>query len=589
MINTDNLCMSCMREIGNEKQCPYCGFKTDSLQLYPYLPIRTVVKNRYIIGKLLEYNGEGATYIAWDIAERRPVTVREFFPDTIAVRREDYIHVAPKLGCEVSFRECSQSFWEMWGKLTKLRGLSALIFALDVFEDHGTVCSVSEYIEGMTLREYLLGSKTGYIKWEKARQLFMPVLSTLGTLHTNGIIHRGISPVTLIIGKDGKMRISGFCIPQARTARGEINAQLFPGYAAVEQYGFKGQQGPWTDIYSFGAVLYRALIGSDPIEATTRVINDKLMVPGRFAEQLPAYVINGLVNALQIMPEDRTRTVEQLRAEITASPTAAAAEEKYAASRRTAERKNPSYQPARQSEQRPPQQPQKSQKSGMVSLKALLICVLIGFVVFVIVSFTVLPDEYNVFSRLFDSSSEEETTEMYNASETYQVPNFKDKSYNDVIYSEYYKTRFSFKAEYVYDDEVEMGYIISQSIEPESIVKAGTEITLTVSKGVEKITLPNVVGYSYDSAYRILTERGFKVSKTEKTNDGYHLAGEVSDMSKTPDVQYSKGEEVVLLVFGEIETEAPVTDPPTTTTTTTAPETTTATTTAPADEEATED
>ena len=48
------------------------------------------------------------------------------------------------------------------------------------------------------------------------------------------------------------------------------------------------------------------------------------MVPGKFAEQLPAYVINGLVNALQILPEDRTRTVEELRAELSASPSAAA-------------------------------------------------------------------------------------------------------------------------------------------------------------------------------------------------------------------------------------------------------------------------
>ena len=70
----------------------------------------------------------------------------------------------------------------------------------------------------------------------------MPVLSTLGTLHSAGIIHRGISPTTLIVGKNGKMRITGFSIWQARTARGDLTAQLFPGYAAIEQYGFEGQQ-----------------------------------------------------------------------------------------------------------------------------------------------------------------------------------------------------------------------------------------------------------------------------------------------------------------------------------------------------------
>ena len=63
MMNTDHLCMSCMREIGDENQCPYCGFHADSPQLAPYLPLRTVVAERYLAGKLLDYNGDGATYL----------------------------------------------------------------------------------------------------------------------------------------------------------------------------------------------------------------------------------------------------------------------------------------------------------------------------------------------------------------------------------------------------------------------------------------------------------------------------------------------------------------------------------------------
>lgn len=551
MINTDNLCMSCMKEIGNEKQCPHCGFMTDSLQISPYLPIRTVVGNRYIIGKLLEYNGEGATYIAWDIAGKKPVTVREFMPDAIAARKPDGILVSPKPGSEISFRDCCQSFTELWSKLIRLRGLSALICATDLVEDFGTVYAVSEYFEGITLREFLLGSKTGYISWDKARQIFMPVLSTLGTLHTNGIIHRGISPLTLIIGKDGKMRISGFCIPQARTSRGELNAQLFPGYAAVEQYGFKGQQGSWTDIYAFAATLYRALIGSDPIEATTRVTNDKLMVPGKFAEQLPAYVINGLVNALQIMPEDRTRTVEQLRAEITASPTAAAAEEKYVESKRFAA-ESPTPNEQRAQEPQKPEKPKKSQNIAVTTLKVALICVVIGLVAFAIVSFTVLPDEYNVFIALF---GREQTTAVEGGKEKYIVPNFVDKSYNDILYSEYYKARFKITAEYVYSDVVEMGYIMSQSIPAGTEVPAGTTIKMIVSRGVEKVTLPSVVGQNYDVAFDRLTKLGFNVVKTEKSNDGSHAAGEIAAMSKTPDMQYTKGEKVVLMVYGEPNTE----------------------------------
>ena len=86
MINSDNLCMSCMKDIGTEKQCPYCGFHADSKQIEPYLPIRTVLGNRYLVGKLLEYNGDGATYMGLDLSTREPVNIREYFPEGIAQR-----------------------------------------------------------------------------------------------------------------------------------------------------------------------------------------------------------------------------------------------------------------------------------------------------------------------------------------------------------------------------------------------------------------------------------------------------------------------------------------------------------------------
>ena len=279
-MNTDNLCMGCMRPIGREKQCPHCGFQTDAVQITPYLPIRTVVGGRYVIGKLLEYNGEGATYIGYDSVTGKDVCVREFFPLGLCKRMIDGVSVVPLTDFEKVYQDCGQSFAELWYKLARLQNQPGVIHVQNVFEDYGTAYAVYENLDGITLREFLLGSRTGYITWDKARQLLMPVLSALEALHGIGIIHRGLSPLTLLLGKDGKVRISGFCIPQVRTARSDLEPELFPGYAAIEQYGYKGQQGPWTDVYAFGAVLYRALIGSDPIEATTRVTNDRLMVPG---------------------------------------------------------------------------------------------------------------------------------------------------------------------------------------------------------------------------------------------------------------------------------------------------------------------
>lgn len=109
MISSDNLCMSCMREIGEMKQCPYCGYHADSAQIPPYLPVRTVISNRYLVGKMLEYNGEGATYIGWDLSGKRAVKIREFIPDSFTTRTSSNLTLQIMRGSEsVFFRASSE-------------------------------------------------------------------------------------------------------------------------------------------------------------------------------------------------------------------------------------------------------------------------------------------------------------------------------------------------------------------------------------------------------------------------------------------------------------------------------------------------
>lgn len=537
MMNTDHLCMSCMREIGDENQCPYCGFHADSPQLAPYLPLRTVVAERYLAGKLLDYNGDGATYMGWDLEMNAPVTIREFLPDSIAERRED-LTLVPMAGCEITYRDCYQSFLELWRKLARMRGLSALILVFDIVEDHGTAYAISEYMEGVSLREYLLRSPSGYLSWEQARILFMPVLSTLGTLHSAGIIHRGISPTTLIVGKNGKMRITGFSIWQARTARGDLTAQLFPGYAAIEQYGFEGQQGPWTDIYAFSAVLYRTLIGSTPLEATSRVTNDRLMVPGKFAEQLPAYVINALMNGLQILPEDRTRTVDQLRAELSAAPGTSTAAIAYAGK-----------------EDAPYQEPvpsgrKKSASGSKTALIAGLASIAACLVIFAVLSLTVWREDIGMF---FTGGAS--TQASSNAPELVKVPDFRGLNYNNIKSNTDYTNAFFFETEYQDSDTQGKDVVLSQIIAYGTEVPKGSTIKLVLSSGNEEITLPDFKGQNYATVKLKLEEMGFQCRAIVEKNDDSERAGKVAEMLTTPEKGYKKGTVIYVKVWGEVETK----------------------------------
>ena len=537
MMNTDHLCMSCMREIGDENQCPYCGFHADSPQLAPYLPLRTVVAERYLAGKLLDDNGDGATYMGWDLEMNAPVTIREFLPDSIAESRED-LSLAPMAGCEITYRDCYQSFLELWRKLARMRGLSALILVFDIVEDHGTAYAISEYMEGVSLREYLLRSPSGYLSWEQARILFMPVLSTLGTLHSAGIIHRGISPTTLVVGKNGKMRITGFSIWQARTARGDLTAQLFPGYAAIEQYGFEGQQGPWTDIYAFSAVLYRTLIGSTPLEATSRVTNDRLMVPGKFAEQLPAYVINALMNGLQILPEDRTRTVDQLRAELSAAPGTSTAAIAYAGKEEV-----PHQEPT-------PSGRKKSASGSKTALIAGLASIAACLVIFAVLSLTVWREDIGM---LFTGGAS--TQASSNAPELVKVPDLRGLNYNNIKSNPDYTNTFIFETEYQDSDTQGKDVVLSQDIAYGTEVPKGSTIKLVLSSGNEEITLKDFTGQNYATVKLSLEDMGFQCRAIVEKNDDPERAGKVAEMLTTPGKGYKKGTVIYVKVWGEIETK----------------------------------
>ena len=319
----EKLCLRCMRKIGDNDFCPYCRKENSEPQKEPFLPLKTVVGGRYLVGKLVSSNSEGATYYAFDMEKKTPVTLRELFPEGILSRGEgNYCLV--NIGKASEFIDAKEEFVKLWTKLTEIKGFTALTQVYGLVEDLGTVYAVSEYLgEGKTLREFLLEQETGYISWDDARVLFMPVLSALGELHYAGIIHGGICPETLVLDKNGKIRITGYSIEAVRRQKSTMESELFDGYAAVEQYGFSEGLSTSTDIYAFSAVLYRTLIGSVPMSSASRLTNDKLMIPGKFAEQLPAYVINALVNGLQILPNDRTVSAEELRDELSASPAAA--------------------------------------------------------------------------------------------------------------------------------------------------------------------------------------------------------------------------------------------------------------------------
>lgn len=562
MTDISKLCMVCLGEIDEDGKCPNCGKDTDIDQLSPLLPIKTLIAQRYLIAKIQKKNSEGFTYSAYDLTLEKPVSVREFFPENFAERDVDELTVMPKQGKEEGFTKYFGEFNSLWTKIMRLKGLTSLINVTEVFHANGTVYAVYDESERITLRDYLLDTAEGYIPWEKARILFMPVLSTLGTLHTSGIIHKAINPTSFIFSKEGKLKLTDFSIFPVRVNTGEFETEIFDGYAPLEQYSEKDKIGASADIYAFCSVLYRSLIGTTPIDAKTRALNDQMMIPAKFAEQLPPYVINALINGMAIEASDRTNNVEQLRSDLSASPRVIGASAKpyepedvpatpTTASSTIVTVKTPAPQvktPAGSSSSVSHSKPQKQGNTNKDKKKNSLITILIILLVLLVIGIGLLMGA--LFSRNTPPENEESTSQT---STIVSVPNFVGGHISDIITNEQYTAYFRFQTVEEYSSTVMAGMVIEQNIPVKSQATIGETIILTVSKGPKSFQLQDVTGLTYEQAEQILTQQGLRCVESAIHNDGTHQGGTIAETIPPKDSIVKEGDLITIVVYTKIE------------------------------------
>ncbi len=534
-MENEKLCLRCMRKIGDSNVCPYCSNESKEPQKAPFLPLKTIVGGKYLVGKKVSCNGDGITYYGFDLEKKVPITIRECFPQNDVTRGEDN-YCLVNVGRAAAFIDAKAKFTKLWNTLKNIKGYSALVPVIDVFEDLGTSFAITEYIgESVSLREFLLRNEQGYISWEEARIILMPVLSALGAIHEYDIIHGAISPNSLVVDVDGKVKITDFSIDDVRKKGTELNAELFDGYSAIEQYAEDGVLGPFTDVYGFSTVLYRVLIGSTPIDAVSRASNDRLMIPGKFAELIPAYVVNALVNALQILPEDRTDNIEDLRNDLSASFSAAVnAQEGYssmAATRRTErELEVQDIEEDAEDDEYIPEKTSVKKSTVMTFVISVLIClVLLVGVIIGINGLSGDSDEPTTTEGVEEQTSlSSEDDEFINVT----LIDFRGKTLDEIKNDETYKKVLIINTEYA-DSDKEKGTIIAQSLAEGTVLSSINKrtITLKVSDG---LLVPKVEGKDVSEALKELSDLGFK-----------NVTTEVSDVA----VQQEQSNKVTTIVY----------------------------------------
>ncbi|MGN0521534.1 MAG: PASTA domain-containing protein [Eubacterium sp.] len=552
MKNIDNLCMNCFEELTSGSVCEKCGYDNDTQPQITYLQPKTILNGRYVIGNVVSHESDAVTYMAYDSQLDSVITVREFLPKNIANRLEGNLDIHVRERYRNSFEKYKASFINLWQTILKMRNLSAVIPTYDVFELNGTAYAVSEYMDSISLREFLLRNPDGNISWDKARLMFMPVLTTLEGLHSNGIIHGGICPDNLVLCRDGKVRLKGFCISEANTISSELEFNVNEGYTAIEQYENNHKMCPATDIYAFSACIFRALVGQNPPDSKLREANDKLMIPNAIAEKIPTHVIRALGGGLQIYPEKRTADIATFRDQLNVAPSvvaAAADNTKEEAVNRRDEKLEPDF--TGYPEYQEIKTPNKGPKAVIIIL-VILIAVAVAAGVYIVKNGGI-------------NKPEEETTNPVASVATYTVPDFVSVGYtqSDIENNGAWNDQFDISFESEYSTDAEEGIVFKQSVDAGETVDEGTKITLTVSKGVQTAEVPDVGGLTLEEATKKLEDLGFTVSTVEVYNDGTQTENTVKVSSSSAPKAGSVvavGEEIILQVYGE---PAPTTEPST--------------------------
>lgn len=232
--------------------------------------------HQYRLERLLGHGGFGLTYLGQDTRLRRMVAIKELLPVDIAVREQDGTTVGPRTPKdEEIFGWARQRFIEEGAVLAACRH-RAIVGVHDSIEEHGTGYLVTEFVEGQDMEQWLKSLRHPPDEVE-LRPMLMELLDGLEAVHQQGFLHRDIKPANILLrASDGLPVLVDF--GNARQSYGDktrtATAVLTPGYAPFEQYQTKSRQGPWTDLYALGAVMFRALTGRPPTDAVDRVTED---------------------------------------------------------------------------------------------------------------------------------------------------------------------------------------------------------------------------------------------------------------------------------------------------------------------------
>ena len=546
------LCPYCLQPLpGAAQSCPHCGKSFAGRNPGGTLPVGTVLAGRYTVGEMLSIDGEGILYRGAENLGRFRVTIKEYLPITLTAERTAESTLRPKTGSEVLFKTTRMDFADLYRSIQRITPANGLEAVLDVVEANNSVYAILENLGGTPLDQWL-ENHPGTIRPDDACTMLQPVFEGVAAMHKIGLVHRGICPENIRVMENDRCRLAGYATVGLRTAGSGLHEQLYEGYSAPEQYSTAEFEGRYTDEYRLAAVFYRMVCGQAPVPAAQRMVADSNPRAKSVNGSLPLYVSQVLQLGLRLRPMERIQTVPQLYQ-------ALSSKEYTAELTRTMKPETPVR----------TAQPEPERKEHLLSLKALLAGIVI------LLSILILLTLWSVLSQHIHqpaaSAAESEPASSEVMVPQNLVPNFIGMDYTQVQNNREYTSMYLFYVTEEYSDTAPAGQIIQQEPSADTVLKAGETIRLVVSKGPQMAEMPNIIGFTQDSAVKELEARGLVASCFMVVNDGSYASGCVVRTSEEPGTKVEVGTVITVYIAADpsvqitVTPEEPAATEPTTT------------------------
>lgn len=308
-----SFCPNCFRRnVYDGRNCRICGYQYEP-QDNQALAIGNVLKQRYLLGRVLGIGGFGITYLAYDMKNHGTCAIKEYYPRAWASRSPESRLLQPNsVGRDKIYEHGREVFANEARILKGLEYNRYVVNVMEFFHENGTAYMVMEYIRGETVSQYMR-RKGKVVPIRLADKMLREVGEALQKVHGSMLLHRDISPDNIMILPDKEFKIIDFGATRTYALNNPLSMSIYvkPGFAPFEQYSRNGHQGPWSDIYSLAATYYFMVSGKKPPASPDRQMGTKMKTLAELNPEIPRKISDAIEWAMQKNYKDRPKSMAE--------------------------------------------------------------------------------------------------------------------------------------------------------------------------------------------------------------------------------------------------------------------------------------